>query len=282
MDCELFSEQRREPEACPLGSRSPSPLMPPVPEQQKFKVQPASSALTLETASIAAASEHASTSCTCSTTSRGQQTSSEERSERRSTTSPWQTGQLALYAQPTGDGAQRFVTIQITMANRTAREGMLPSTDPNGDIEVTDGTKTFFVAVDSLTELLVPRCMVDRLQSSAGASPRSIVADQSPTEERDRWSWLTPSGLALAESATISLPRKRIPHLVGKGGTTIRMIEDIIGVIIRVTDCDDGQACVSIVGPEHRIAAARPVIQSVARGARSLLHRISKRGQLFG
>ena len=61
------------------------------------------------------------------------------------------------------------------MANRMAGEGMLPRSDRNSEIEVTDGTKTFFVAVDSLTELEVPRGIVDRLQSGAAASPRTVV-----------------------------------------------------------------------------------------------------------
>ena len=60
------------------------------------------------------------------------------------------------------------------------------------------------------------------------------------------------------------------------------MIEEVIGVVIGIIDGQDGQASVSLVGPQHRVAAAQSIIQAViGGGAWSLLHRIKDRGPLF-
>ena len=202
-------------------------------------------------------------------------------SEQPSTAVEWQPGKLALFAQRSENGAQRFVTVQITTTQCAHGEGVFLSHDDRGPLAVTDGAKTFFVAKDELMELVVPSCLVDRLQSGVGASPYKPTAPTPQAHDQDCWDWLTPSGLAQAESATVPLPRKVIPHLVGKGGNTIRMIEDTIGVIIGVMEGQEGQANVSLVGPAHRIATARPIIQAVAGGAWSLLHRIKERRHLF-
>ena len=203
------------------------------------------------------------------------------RSEQPSIAVEWQPGKLALFAQQSENGAQRFVTVQITTTQCAHGEGVFLSRDDRGRLSVMDGAKTFFVAEENLMELVVPSCLVDRLQSSAGASPSTPTAPIPQASLPDRWDWLTPSGLAQAESATVPLPRKVIPHLVGKGGNTIRLIEDTIGVIIGVMEGPEGQASVSLVGPAHRIATARPIIQAVTGGAWSLLHRIKERGHLF-
>ena len=145
-----------------------------------------------------------------------------------------------------------------------------------------DGANSFFAPIDQLMELVVPNSVVARLQSGEGVSPSAPDCITPQASIIDRWEWLTPSGLAQAQSATVPLPPKAVPHLVGKGGATIRMIENLIGVIIGVIDGHDGQASVSLVGPQHSIDAARPLIQAVAGGgAWSLLRRIHDRGPLF-
>ena len=181
-----------------------------------------------------------------------------------------------------GNGAQRFVTVQVTTSQRVAEGGMFLSTDERGQIAVTDGTKTFFVTDDQLTELEVSSSLVARLQSGAGASPSATALPTPPKSVADVWEWLTPVGLAQAQSTAVPVPKEVVPHLVGKGGATIRMIEDIIGVIVGVMDGHDGQASISLVGPQQKVAAARQLIQAAAGGgAWSLLHRIKDRGPLF-
>ena len=73
------------------------------------------------------------------------------------------------------------------------------------------------------------------------------------------------------------VPRRAIPHLVGKGGSTIRQIEELTGIIVGVAE---GEAMVTLFGPASRVMAARPVIQCLARGAGSLLSRLREWGSL--
>ena len=78
----------------------------------------------------------------------------------------------------------------------------------------------------------------------------------------------------------LSVPRRAIPHLEGKGGSTIRQIEELTGIIVGVADTAEGEAMVTLFGPASRVTAARPVIQCLARGAGSLLSRLREWGSL--
>ena len=278
---ERLPQQRGEPGAVPLQRKCPAPPMQPTAEAATQCGETTCPASLLDIASVSTETESISAPSTRGTVSRGQWTGSDARSEQPSTVVEWQPGKLALFAQRSENGAQRFVTVQITTTQRAHGEGVFSSRDDQGRLAVTDGAKTFFAAEEELMELVVPSCLVDRLQSGVGASPSTPAAPTPQANDQDCWDWLTPSGLAQAESATVPLPRKVIPHLVGKGGNTIRLIEDTIGVIIGVMEGQEGQASVSLVGPAHRIATARPIIQAVAGGAWSLLHRIKERRHLF-
>ena len=57
-----------------------------------------------------------------------------------------------------------------------------------------------------------------------------------------------------------------VPYVVGKGGYTARLIEDITGVIVGVGDRGDGEGYVMLFGPERRVDAALVIVKAVAGG----------------
>ena len=57
-----------------------------------------------------------------------------------------------------------------------------------------------------------------------------------------------------------------VPHVVGKGGHTAWLIEDITGVIVGVGDRGDGEAYVTLFGPERRVNIAIAIVRAVAGG----------------
>ena len=74
-----------------------------------------------------------------------------------------------------------------------------------------------------------------------------------------------------------------MPHVVGKGGHTARLIEEITGVIVGVGDRGDGEAYVMLFGPERRVDAALAIVKAVAGGgAWSLPRRLKERGFPMG
>ena len=270
------------------GARSPrqscSPLSLRTPASDNMRTgDDASSASLPDAASILMESDHASSSRTRQEPRRSQDDTSNARSgEQRATRSQWTPGKTALYSQRLENGAQRCVTVLVTTTQRVARGGMFSSTDERGQISVTDGANDFFVAEEELTELEVSSCLVARLQSGAGASPSATVLPTPQKSVPDVWEWLTPVGLAQAQSSAVPVPKGVVPHLVGKGGATIRKIEELIGVIIGVMDGQDGQAQISLVGPQQKVAAARQlIIAATGGGVWSLLRRIKDRGPLF-
>ena len=94
-----------------------------------------------------------------------------------------------------------------------------------------------------------------------------------PTQD-PRWAWLTPSGLGGAVSRAFTIPKTRVPHVVGRGGSMIRRIESHLGLILGVLDGSDGKSRIMVFGPEERVDFARPVIECVAQGGWSILHRL--------
>lgn len=228
-------------------------------------------------------SEHATTFHTRQTLQRGRGTPLDSRSRTQpGENAPWAPGAVALLDLRSANGGQRLVTVQVTAVNRAAEGEGYSSTDGGDRILVTDGAMEFPVATDELTKMEVARGLVARLQSGGCASPSGNDHPSSRPSEGDRWGWLTPVGLAQAETAAVPVPRGAVAHLVGRGGRTIRMIEDTIGVIIGITDGDDGRASVSLVGPQEMVAAARALIEAaVGGGVLSLLQRIQARGSLF-
>ena len=57
-----------------------------------------------------------------------------------------------------------------------------------------------------------------------------------------------------------------VPHVVGKGGHTARLIEEITGVIVGVGERGDGEAYVTLFGPERHVDAAIAIVRAVAGG----------------
>ena len=279
-DAERYARSRTAPRACPKGqNRVPLSLPPPVAKNGDNDI----SAFMPDGTTTNDESDDAPTTSTRQTPQRSQDESVDARSAKQCEEKrEWRPGTVAMYERRTGDGAQRFVTVQVTTVQRATKGGMFSSTDERGNVAVTDGEEMFFVPQDELTELSVSSELVARLQSGAGVSPSETPQNIPELSKKDVWAWLTPLGLAQAQSAVVPVPKRVVPHLVGKGGATIRMIEELIGTIIGVTDGDDGLASISITGPQQRVTAARAMIQAAAGGgAWSLFHRIKDRGPCF-
>ena len=282
-DVKLFTRQQEPTGACSSPKIcSPPPLSTPVREDIRAGNDDSSTFLP-SSSSVNAILDDASSSNAHQSLQCGRDTPCEARSGQETVARRrWSTGEIAMYEQLLGNGGHRFVTVEVTTPNRVTEEGGFSSESEGGQVAVTDGAKCFFVPEERLTELVVPSCFVARLQSGSGASPSGFSTNTSQTNVLDAWDWLTPVGLAQAKSLAVQVPKRAVSHLVGKGGATIRMIEEVIGVVIGIIDGQDGQASVSLVGPQHRVAAAQSIIQAViGGGAWSLLHRIKDRGPLF-
>ena len=119
--------------------------------------------------------------------------------------------------------------------------------------------------------------LAERLRSHSATSPRpaSPPRQPGPADGADPWAWLTPAGLGAAELTELQVPRSSVPHLVGRGGRTIELIENVLGLIVGVGDGGDGQARVTLWGPKDRLDGGKQVVDCVVQGGRSLLCRLS-------
>ena len=149
-------------------------------------------------------------------------------------------------------------------------------------VPVTDGASTFTVDARDLGELEIPAALVPRLLSHAGASPSQTVPPHPQSGNDDPWGWLSPAGLAAAEAVTFPVAAHAVRHLVGKSGTTARLIEDICGIIFGVCDAGDGTASVTLFGPDKHLEAARVIVEAMETGAWSLPRRLKERGFRIG
>ena len=148
---------------------------------------------------------------------------------------------------------------------------------------MTDGASTFAVDARDLRALEIPAALVPRLLSNARASPSRAPSPYPQTGTEGPWGWLLPAGLASAVEDAVPVAADGVRHLVGKGGNTARLIEDICGVIVGVGDRGDGEAYVTLFGPARRVDAARVLVDAVARGgAWSLPHRLKEHGYPIG
>ena len=192
---------------------------------------------------------------------------------------PLQSGDVALWYERSAGGGQRFSTVLVE--GRAAGE-TTPGPADAGALSVSDGASTFAVDARDLRRLEIPAALVPRLLSNAGASPSRAPSPhpQAPTE--DPWGWLSPAGLASAVEDSIPVAADAVPHVVGKGGHTARLIEEITGVIVGVGDRGDGEAYVTLFGPERRVDAALAIVKAVAGGAWSLPRRLKERGFPMG
>ena len=151
-----------------------------------------------------------------------------------------------------------------------------------GALSINNGASTFVVDARDLRRLEILAALVPRLLSNVGASPSRAPSPhpQAPTE--DPWGWLSPAGLASAVEDSIPVAADAVPHVVGKGRHTARLIEEITGVIVGVGDRGDGEAYVTLFGPEWRVDVALAIVKAVAGGARSLPRRLKERGFPMG
>ena len=86
---------------------------------------------------------------------------------------------------------------------------------------------------------------------------------------------MTPEGLTRAHVSEFPVPQAAVPHLVGKGGRTVREAEDRLGVIIGIIDAiNDQEAAVTLVGPRENVEVAQVVLGLLAKGVRSALSRL--------
>ena len=135
---------------------------------------------------------------------------------------------------------------------------------------VSDGERTFGVGPWDLAAWEPNEQDASRVLAHATAttSPR-CEADQSAG-----LAWLSPEGLTRAHVSEFPVPRTAVPHLVGKGGRTVREAEDRLGVIIGRIDADnDQEAAVTLVGPREKVEVAQVVLGLLAKGVRSALSR---------
>ena len=118
--------------------------------------------------------------------------------------------------------------------------------------------------------------LAERLRSHSATSPRpSSPPCQTGGAGAGPWDWLTPAGLGAVEHAELKVPRSSVPHLVGRGGRTIEIIENLFGIIVGVGDRGDGEARVTMWGPQDRLDGGKHVVDCVVQGGRSLLRRLS-------
>ena len=192
---------------------------------------------------------------------------------------PLQSGNIALWCKRSVGGGQRFSTVLVE--GRAAGE-TTPIPANAGTLSVSDGTSTFAVDARDLHRLEIPEALVLRLLSNAGASSSRAPSShpQAPTE--DPWGWLSPVGLASAVEDSVPMAANTVPHVVGKGGHTARLIEKISGVIVGVGDKGDGEAYVTLFGPERRVDTAMAIVRAVAGGAWSLPRHLKECGFPMG
>ena len=131
---------------------------------------------------------------------------------------------------------------------------------------MTDGASTFVVDARELWELEIPAALVPRLLSNARASPSRAPHPHPHTWTEGPWGWLLLAGLALAVDNAVIVAANAVRHLVGKGGNTAWLIEEICGIIVGVGDRGDGEAYVTLFGPERHVEAARVLVDAVSRG----------------
>ena len=136
-----------------------------------------------------------------------------------------------------------------------------------GDILVHDGMSNMWVRPEWLRRVEVAPELGPRMVAHAHAttSPRCSIS-QAPL-----WDWLSPGGFSSAGMVEAQLPRTRIAHVIGKGGSKIRRLEEHFGVCIGVHDSTKDEATISVIGPSMQLDFVLFVIRGLAQGASSIL-----------
>ena len=137
------------------------------------------------------------------------------------------------------------------------------------ELVVSDGQKTFHALPWELAYTWPDQALASRLLSHGAATP-------SPRCSRDprRWDWLTPEGLATAARRAVAVPKAAIPHLIGRGGRGIRETEESLGLLIGIMDGAQGDATVTLIGPEEKLEVGAAVVTALGQGVRSVLGRL--------
>ena len=187
----------------------------------------------------------------------------------------WKPGRWAAWYNYDADGKPCWRPVMV-VDTETVRETI---SVPIRDDEVPIDTGRFYDVTEhtALEPMDVWPEILPRLRSHFETST-STPTFPAPVEKTDRqWAWLSPSGLGSAVSRALAIPKSAAPHLVGRGGSMIRQMEDILGLIVGIVDGRDGKASVTVFGPRERVDLALPVIQCVSEGGRSILTRLKNR-----
>ena len=187
----------------------------------------------------------------------------------------WKPGMWAAWYSFDSDGQPCWRPV-LVVDFETARETISgPIRDDQVPIDA--GRQYYLTERDSLEPMDVWPEILPRLRShfETTTSQPPTPTPRTPTDRQ--WAWLSPSGLGSAVSRALAIPKRVVPHLVGRGGSMIRQIEDILGLIVGVVDGGDGNASVTVFGPQDRVDLAMPVIQCVSEGGRSILTRLRNR-----
>ena len=141
-----------------------------------------------------------------------------------------------------------------------------------GKVTVYTGDSHVWASTDELI-LFPPGTSIPR-ELSHGATSPSPHSEPHSDAPLDPWDWMSGRGLLEAENLELSVPRSCLPHLIGKRGSFIHLLENKLGVIIGVMDGPGEVALVSLVGPNGRLELARKVVEIASKGARSFLDRL--------
>ena len=136
-----------------------------------------------------------------------------------------------------------------------------------GDVLVHDGDEEIWVDTQWLRRLGVAPELGPRMVAHAHAS----TSPRCGTSQDPLWDWLSPSGFSSAGMVEAQLPRTSIAHVIGKGGSKIRRLEEHFGVCIGVHDSTKDEATISVIGPSMQLDFVLFVIRGLAQGASSIL-----------
>lgn len=175
-------------------------------------------------------------------------------------------------SQTFGVGCSSAVRRVVRVSEWNVDQRLVETARRQRRVLVSDGDQVYAANPADLLEWHTTVDDAARILTNAAAttSPRCTIVP--PTE----WAWLTPDGLSNADVCEVPVPQSAVPHLVGKGGRSVREAEDRLGVIIGIIDkFNEDEALVTLVGPPERVKVAGVVLPLLAKGVRSVLSRIS-------
>ena len=155
----------------------------------------------------------------------------------------------------------------VTISGEGLGPGLLGAGAP-GERLVSTGSEARWVPRHQLERIGASHAEAARLLShrTASPSPRCSMSGV--------WDWLTVEGLVTSAQSTLEVSRSALPHVVGRGGATIRELEDRLGVLIGVSDVGADRGSIGICGPPDRLPLARSIVMIVAQRFRSVLTRL--------